>query len=301
MDEEYRSQELYKHDLRSRIRFSKATRASIKLFSKPSAISLSSAIMYLRAAHAEAHVPTLQEFIRENPLGIFTTAIQSQLYPLIQSSHIPFVLDVPETTDETPPNGTLRGHIAKANPQAKALMDALAARNEQDQNTLELPDEVLVLFNGPHHHYVTPKFYTETKPASGKVVPTWNYTAVQAYGKVRVYCNSKSDETGDYLKKQSSDLSQQSESLIMGHTGGERPVPWEVSDAPSSYVDILRKNIIGIEIKIDRLQGKFKMSQEMGHGDREGVINGFDGLGTEVGKGISQTVKERGDLKDLQK
>lgn len=257
--------------------------------------------MYFPAAHAETDIPTLQQFIYDNPLGIFTTAIKSPHYPLLQSSHIPFILDVPEATDETVQNGTLRGHIAKQNPQAKALMEALAARNEQYPNTLELSDEVLILFNGPHHHYVTPKFYTETKPATGKVVPTWNYTAVQAYGKVRVYCDSKSDETVSYLKKQTSDLAQHSESSIMGYTGGEKPSPWKVSDAPTPYLEITRKNIIGIEIKVERLQGRFKMSQEMGKGDREGVIHGFDSLGTEVGKGISQTVKERGDLKDLKK
>ena len=87
----------------------------------------------------------------------------------------------------------------------------------------------------------------------------------------------------------------------MGHTGeAGRPPAWEVSDAPASYVELLKKNIIGIEIKIDRLQGKFKMSQEMGEGDRKGVIEGFDSLGTDVGKGISQTVKERAEMKDLQ-
>ncbi|KAK2766314.1 hypothetical protein FQN54_007831 [Arachnomyces sp. PD_36] len=257
--------------------------------------------MYLRSVHAETHIPALQQFIHDNPLGILTTAISSPLYPLIQSSHLPFVIDVPETTDEIPQNGTLRGHIAKQNPQAKAMMEALAARNEEDPNTLELSDEVLVLFNGPHHHYVTPKFYTETKPDTGKVVPTWNYSAVQAYGKIRVFCNSKSEETTSFLQKQITDLTNHSEASVMGYTGGANPSPWEVSDAPTPYVEILRKNIIGIEIKIDRLQGKFKMSQEMSKGDREGVADGFASLGTEVGQGMSRTVKARSDMKEQQK
>ena len=256
--------------------------------------------MYLRAVHAEAQIPVLQQLIRDNPLGILTTAIKSQQHPLIQSSHIPFVLDVPKAADGTLSNGTLRGHLARQNPQAKVLMEALAASREQGQQTPELLDEVLVLFNGPHHHYVTPKFYVETKPDSGKVVPTWNYAAVQAYGKIRVYCNSQSEETSAFLQKQIQDLTQNSESLIMGHVGGEKLSPWEVSDAPTRYVDILKKNIIGIEIKIDRLQGKFKMSQEMGKGDREGIVNGFDSLGTATGKGIAQLVRERGELKDQQ-
>lgn len=252
--------------------------------------------MYLRAAHAEEDIPLLQQFIQDNPLGILTTAIKSSQHPFIQSSHIPFIIDIPQSNDDSP--GVLRGHVAKQNPQAKALIEALAAQQEQGQTTLELPDEVLVLFNGPHHHYVTPKFYTETKPVSGKVVPTWNYSAVQAYGKIKVHCDSKSEETGSFLQTQVEQLSRHAETSVMGHTGGDKPGPWAVSDAPVSYVDLLKKNIIGIEIRLERLQGKFKMSQEMGKGDREGVIKGFGDLGTEVGDGISQTVKERSALKE---
>ncbi|EAW13232.1 FMN-binding negative transcriptional regulator [Aspergillus clavatus NRRL 1] len=253
--------------------------------------------MHLRAVHAEARIPRLQQFVRDNPLGILTTAIKSPNHPLLQSSHIPFVLDVPKENDPANP-GVLRGHIAKQNPQAKALIEALAAQQAAGQTTLELPDEVLVLFNGPHHHYVTPKFYTETKPATGKVVPTWNYSAVQAYGKISVFCDSKAEETGAFLQKQLTDLSQHAEGSIMGYTGGERPNPWEVSDAPVPYVELLKKNIIGVEIKLERLEGKFKMSQEMGKGDRNGVIEGFAKLGTERGQGMAQTVRERGELKD---
>ncbi|KAL4958796.1 uncharacterized protein BDV14DRAFT_194291 [Aspergillus stella-maris] len=236
--------------------------------------------MHLRAVHAEAQIAVLQQLIRDNPLGILTTAIKSSEHPLIQSSHIPFILDVPETTDGSLSNGVLRGHMAKQNPQAKALMEALVSQHEQGNANLELSDEVLILFNGPHHHYVTPKFYTETKSATGKVVPTWNYAAAQAYGKIR-------------STNQIEELSHQSETKIMGYSS-----PWKVSDAPVSYVDLLKKNIIGIEITIDRLQGKFKMSQEMGQGDREGVIKGFENLGTDTGTGIAETVKQRGQLKD---
>ncbi|KAJ5748774.1 uncharacterized protein N7511_010470 [Penicillium nucicola] len=255
--------------------------------------------MYLRAIHAEGQIPLLQKFIRDNPLGIFTTAIKSSSHAFIQSSHIPFVLDTPSSDDNALQNGILRGHIAKQNPQAKVLMEALAEQNAAGNDSLELPDEVLVLFNGPHHHYVTPKFYTETKPESGKVVPTWNYSAVQAYGKIRVYCNSKADETAGFLAKQVDDMSRQSERDIMGNTGGDKPAPWEVSDAPVNYVELLKKNIIGIEIRVERLQGKFKMSQEMSKGDRDGVIKGFEQLESEVGNGIAASVRERGDMKDL--
>ncbi|KAJ5778123.1 hypothetical protein N7520_001369 [Penicillium odoratum] len=256
--------------------------------------------MHLRADHAETNIPTLQQLIHDNPLGILTTAIKSE-QAFIQSSHIPFVLDVPSSNDDDSetPLGVLRGHMAKQNPQAKALMEALAQQSQsQDSETLELPDEVLVLFNVPHHHYVTPKFYTETKPVSGKVVPTWNYAAAQAYGKIRIYCNSKSEETGNFLQRQIEDLSQHAETSQMGYTGGEKPTAWSVDEAPLSYVELLKKNIIGIEIRIERLQGKFKMSQEMGRGDREGVVKGFGELGTDIGDGMARMVKERGEIKD---
>ncbi|CAG8043672.1 unnamed protein product [Penicillium nalgiovense] len=239
--------------------------------------------MYLRAVHAEGQLPVLQQFIRDNPLGILTTAIKSPIYSFIQSSHIPFVLDVLPSigADDTIPPGILRGHMAKQNPQAKVLIEALAGQNAAGDNKLELTDE--------------------TKPASGKVVPTWNYSAVQAYGKISVYCNSKAEETGAFLQKQIQDLSQQSETGIMGYTGGDKKSAWNVSDAPVNYVELLKKNIIGIEIRVERLQGKFKMSQEMGEGDREGVVQGFEELGSEIGKGIADCVRERAALKEQQK
>jgi transcriptional regulator len=129
--------------------------------------------MYLRPVHTTLDLPTLHSFIRSNPLGIFTTAIKSPNYPLLQSSHIPFVLDVPEEPSSTSP-GVLRGHLARANPQTKALIEAVTKSREgkEEGEGLNgvLEEEVMLLFNGPVHHYVTPKFYTETKPSTGKVV-----------------------------------------------------------------------------------------------------------------------------------
>lgn len=246
--------------------------------------------MYLRAIHAETNIPFLQQFIRDNPLGILTTAIKSDSYPFIQSSHIPFLLDVAESDGD---HDILRGHMAKQNPQAKALMDAVTQQQQgkqQPSEAFELNDEVLILFNGPHHHYITPKLYTETKPESGKVVPTWNYSAVQAYGKIRLFSDSSSvsETTSGFLQKQIEELSRMAETGIMGYAQ-----PWKVGDAPDNYIQLMKKNIIGIEVRIERLQGKVKMSQEMKEGDRQGVINGFEKLGTDEAKGIAKTVRER--------
>lgn len=268
--------------------------------------------MYLRAVHAEKDLQALQTFVHNNPLGILTTAIKSSSpeHPLIQSTHIPFVLDAEGPTPEAP--GVLRGHLARQNPQAQVLMEAVAKAQETKKDAapheIELDDEILVLFNGPFHHYVTPKFYTQTKPESGKVVPTWNYAAVQAYGRARIFCDSKAEVTSRYLQTQTEDLTRLSEGGVMGYAtdaeeagGGQKQKAWEVGDAPRNYIEIMKKNIIGIEIRLEKLQGKYKMSQEMGASDREGVVAGFAGLGTDVGDGMSQTVKERGELKDQAK
>lgn len=262
--------------------------------------------MYLRGIHAETDLRVLRQLIRDNPLGMITTAIKSKEHPFLQTSHVPFILDIDDETSETE-LGRLRGHMARQNPQSKAMMEELTSRaaeagagTNNSDNVLE--QDVLVLFNAQHHHYVTPKFYTETKPATGKVVPTWNYAAAQVYGRAKVYFDSKSDETSSYLTKQVQDLTKHSEVHVMGYTGTNgRQKDWEVADAPDRYVETLKKNIIGIEIDITDMGGKFKMSQEMGEGDRQGIVEGFQSLGTEAGRDVGSTVKLRGELKDQTK
>jgi transcriptional regulator len=254
--------------------------------------------MYLRAAHADATIPMLRELIRNNPLGVLTTAIPSKTYAKIQSSHIPFLLDLEDETSDTE-LGILRAHMARMNPQSKAMIDEIQSRFPDSTEAQYLEEEVLILFTAAAQHYVTPKYYVETKPTTGKVVPTWNYAAAQVYGRAKIYFNSSSDETGAYLTKQISDLSHYAETSVMGFDGTNgKPTAWNVTDAPDSYVSLLKKNIIGVEITIDRLEGKFKMSQELAQGDRQGVIHGFEKLGSEVGLDIARIVKERGDLKD---
>ncbi|KAG8666569.1 hypothetical protein FPOAC2_11686 [Fusarium poae] len=245
--------------------------------------------MYIRATHAETDLRVLRHLIRDNPLGMLTTGIKSPTHSFLQSSHIPFILDTQDESSETE-LGRLRGHLARQNPQSKAMIEHCTS-NPGSKSFLE--DEVLVIFTKPTHHYVTPKFYTETKPATGKVVPTWNYAAAQVYGKARIYYEN-TEETSNFLGKAVSDLTDNSETKIMGYTGGGRPTQWKVTDAPEKYVDLLKRNIIGIEIEVTKLEGKFKMSQEMGKGDQDGVIKGFESLGTEAGDDIAKIVQERG-------
>ncbi|KAG9218040.1 hypothetical protein CCMSSC00406_0008817 [Pleurotus cornucopiae] len=246
--------------------------------------------MYIRAVHAEGDPRDLRQLIRDNPLGLLTTAIHSKEHPFLQSSHIPFVLDVDDEESDTD-MGRLRGHLARQNPHSKAMIEELSSDPEM-HNVLE--HDVLVIFTA-QHHYVTPKFYTETKPSTGKVVPTWNYAAAQVYGRARIYFDSTSEETSEFLGQQISDLTRHAETSIMGYVGGDRPEGWKVTDAPERYVDILKKSIIGIEIEVVRLEGKFKMSQEMGKGDREGIIDGFYGLQNDIGKQIGDIVRQRSE------
>ncbi|KAH1268122.1 hypothetical protein KXW28_003445 [Aspergillus fumigatus] len=218
--------------------------------------------MFLPPVHAETDTAVLLQFIRENPLGLLITGIKSS-QNFLQCTHVPFVLDTPEESTELAPKGRLRAHIAKKNPQVTAMIEGL----ERKPSVLDIEDSVLVVFNGKHDHYVTPKYYVETKPDTGKVVPTWNYSAVQR--------------------------------SVMGYTGGKNPQPWTVSDAPEKYIEFMQRNIVGIEIRIEEIQGKFKMSQEMKPGDREGVVAGFAQMGGETGEAISRLVRQRGALHDL--
>jgi transcriptional regulator len=258
--------------------------------------------MYLRAAHAESDIPTLYKFIQENPLGVLTTAIKSAQYPFLQSTHIPWVLDLPPSPSDTssPHPARLRGHMARANPHTKALIESASTLPfHPAKKSIVLDDEVMVLFTSPIQHYVTPKFYVETKPSTGKVVPTWDYAAVQIYGTLTLFYERSDPATGEYLTKQIDDLSRQSEEKIFGYDGKEgRPKAWNVGESPESYVALLKKAIIGVEIEVSRIEGKWKMSQELGKGDREGVIEGFEKLGTGVGDDVARLVKERGVLKD---
>ncbi|KAK4502702.1 hypothetical protein PRZ48_006128 [Zasmidium cellare] len=247
--------------------------------------------MFLREGHVEHSIPLLRKFIQQNPLGILTTAIESDDYPFIQSSHIPWVIDIDEPEDEKA-LPTLRGHIARKNPQSKVFTDEALRSEEPFSQPHTLQRDVMILFNGPVHHYVTPKFYTKTKPESGKVVPTWNYSAVEVYGTATIYLDHKAPSTTTFLQKQIRDLSHQAETRIMGYSK-----PWAVEDAPEKYIDLLATNIIGIEIEVKRLGDKFKMSQEMGREDVQGVVEGFGKLGTEQGQAMAESVRERDALR----
>jgi transcriptional regulator len=196
--------------------------------------------MYQPEHHREDDPGVQHALIRAHPLGLLVTAGKGGL----EANPIPFVLDA-----AAGPKGTLRGHLARANRQWRDF-DASV--------------EALVVFQGAEA-YITPSWYA-TKAETGKVVPTWNYAMVQAHGTLRVM------DDADWLRRQVDALTQARESA--------RAEPWQVADAPEPFVAAMLRGIVGIEIEIARIEGKWKVSQNRPEADRKGVVAG---LGAEEG------------------
>ena len=257
--------------------------------------------MYLRAIHAEPHIPTLRRLIQQTPLGILITAYDPSALskPIttgpsnpparIHTTHLPWVLVVDDEQSETE-LGTLKAHMARQNPQAKVLLDLAGASGSMSGDSELEQEEVCVIFTSPADHYISPSFYVESKPKDGKVVPTWDYASVAAYGFLKVH-GDKSDRTSDYLDTQLDELTDRSERKFGPH--GEEGTGWKVEDAPKGYTEQLKRAIIGIELKVTRLEGKWKMSQESGEKDRQGVVDGLRRLGEGKAGDVADVVEER--------
>ena len=171
----------------------------------------------------------------------------------LTANHLPLHLAA-----ETGPFGALQGHIARANPLWQKFAD----------------EEVLVIFHGPQA-YVTPSWY-ETKREHGKAVPTWNYAVVHAHGRLRAI-----DDPG-WLRRQL-------ETLVTHHENAFAE-PWQIGDAPPEYIDIMLAAIVGIEIIITDLKGKWKISQNQPVANRNGVVAGLREQGTADALQIAELV-----------
>lgn len=193
--------------------------------------------MYMPSAFHEKKLGALHDLIRHYPLGTLVTDPRSGL----TANHVPFTL-YPDAGSKG--LGMLRAHLARANDQAGP-----------DRGTID----ALAIFLGVDH-YITPSWY-ETKARTGKVVPTWNYIAVHAAGPMRVI------DDPVWVRQQIEDLTEQHE--------GRRAAPWAVSDAPADFVAAQLRSIVGIEIDILDLQGKWKLSQNRSAEDRKGVVQGL--------------------------
>lgn len=210
--------------------------------------------MYIPRANMEDRIPVIHKLMEEQPFASLITMGTSGLF----ASHIPMVLEQDGT-----PLGRLKGHIARANPQWRELSPSI---------------EALAIFSGPQH-YITPSWYPE-KQLSAKVVPTWNYVVVHAYGHLKVIEDSQ--WLMDHL-----------ESLVKIHEAGS-PVPWEIGDAPADYIASQIKGIVGLEMVIERLEGKWKVSQNRSEQDRVGVAEGLAELNTEKSLAMKALVEKRG-------
>ena len=191
--------------------------------------------MYVPASFRQSDTAELHALMRAHPLGLLISHGADGL----QASPIPFLLYPDEGA-----NGVLRAHLARANPHWRVLPDA---------------GECLVVFSGIDG-YITPNWYP-SKAATGKAVPTWNYASVQVRGSARVI------EDAAWLRRQLTDLTEQHE--------GRRLRPWSLDDAPVDYLATQMRAIVGLEIPIAGIEGKWKMSQNKDAADRAGVIDGL--------------------------
>lgn len=196
--------------------------------------------MYIPKFNEEIRVEVIDGLIRSHPLATLVTMGSSGLF----ATHLPMILQ------RDGEQAILRGHMARANRQWSEFSAEI---------------EALAIFSGPEH-YITPNWYPE-KAATGKVVPTWNYAVVHAYGTIRVI------EDPAWLLAHLNALTDTHEA--------SSPAPWKVSDAPAGYIEAIAKGIVGIELPITRLEAKWKVSQNQNEPTRASVAQGLQALGTE--------------------
>jgi transcriptional regulator len=178
--------------------------------------------------------------MRAHPFAILVTHGSEGLI----ATHLPTVLKV----DDASPLGRVECHVARPNPQWK---------------TFAADADALVIFQGPHA-YIRPDWYP-SKAEHGKVVPTWNYAVVHAYGRLEAM------QDKDWLHAHVAELTDQQEASY--------PKPWAKADAPANFSEMLVRGIVGLKLQITRLEGKVKMSQNRDQRDRAGVVQGLGDRG----------------------
>lgn len=207
--------------------------------------------MYQVAAFREERIEVMHALIRAHPLAVLVTSVGG----ILEANHLPLLIDFLPS-----PQGTLRGHVARANPLWRQLHE----------------NEVLAVFQGPQV-YVTPSWYPE-KRASGKVVPTWNYAVVHARGPLVIH------DDRDWLRDLVSRLTDQQEA--------GKAQPWGIADAPADYIERMLGAIVGIEIPISGMEGKWKVSQNRADADRAGVADGLAQLADPQAQAMAALVAE---------
>ena len=205
--------------------------------------------MYEVAAFRETRVEVMQALIRAHPLATLVSVSGG----VAEANHLPLLV-----APDPAPKGSLRGHVARANPLWRQLPEG----------------EVLAVFQGPQA-YVTPSWYP-SKREHGKVVPTWNYAVVHVRGPLVVH------DDREWLR----DLVSR---LTLSQEAG-RSQPWGVGDAPAEYIDRMLEAIVGIEIPVTSIEGKWKVSQNRVQADRDGVAAGLRGRGDAEAQSMARLV-----------
>lgn len=208
--------------------------------------------MYIPTQFEQPDISVMHELIRAKPLATLVTLASTG----INANHIPLHL-----SEDALPFGVLRGHVARSNPLWADLRSDV---------------EVLAIFHGDDA-YISPSWYA-TKQENHKVVPTWNYTVVHAYGNLRVI------EDTSWIRSQLETLTKANEAQFSE--------PWMLSDAPKDFIDTLVKSVVGIEIIVTKLSGKWKVSQNQPLQNQLGVIQGLNANGqTESAALVSAGIK----------
>jgi transcriptional regulator len=197
-------------------------------------------------------LPTLHADMQRNTLATLVSLTTSGLV----ATHLPVLLD-----EQRGPFGTILGHVSRANLQWQ----------QTDPAT-----EALLIFNGPDT-YVTPNWYP-AKQETGRVVPTWNYAAIHAYGKLSFF------DDPARLRDIVTRLTDIHESTF--------PNPWKVTDAPAIYIDSQLKAIVGFELPISRLEGKRKFNQNRSAADQAGVVEGLRSLNNSTKSAVADFMED---------
>ncbi|MGH7114672.1 MAG: FMN-binding negative transcriptional regulator [Stellaceae bacterium] len=210
-------------------------------------------MVYLPPAFTEARPEVLIEHIERYDFGLLVNHGPAGLV----ASHIPFLVER-RTAASGAEELHLQGHLARANPQVAELAEG---------------GEALAIFSGPHA-YVSPGWY-----ASGPAVPTWNYVDVHAYGALRLV------EDDEWLRRFLRKLSER-------HEAG-REAPWRMEDEPAAYMTGMIRGIIGLDIAVTRLEGKYKLSQNRPAADHPCIIAALEARGAADDLVIARLMRER--------
>lgn len=211
--------------------------------------------MYVPDHFREGRLDVLHAAIRRIGFGTLIVLCEDEGRRLVPT-HLPMLLDA-----ERGPCGTLRGHVARPNPVWRTALDEVPA---------------LATFLGPDA-YVSPAWYP-TKRETGRVVPTWNYVAVHAHGRLAFF------DDAERLRALVTALTERYEA--------ERAEPWHVTDAPEPYVAGQLKGIVGFELAIERLDGKWKLGQNRPEADRRGTIDGLRDAPDERSRAVAAAMAE---------